>query len=157
MRKTDLLNDLYIPDRPPQWQEIPVELARALAKPVLTPAEARKLRQILAADWLLLRNVYGFKCRQCGAKHAYFTRMCVERPFNRLNALVGLIQEMSQTDEVRARKQTLAVREHLISGMQIGTIDPITPQEAQRLLAAIEAKRGGLIVTTARRPRRRFV
>lgn len=134
LRNSDLLRPV-LPDTPPQWQEVPAELAARLrpARGFLLPEEARLLDRILAADWLLLKNTHGFRCGRCSAVHAYLTAMCQERPFNRLSAIWGLIQERPDDE-----------RDLLISGIGLGTIEPISEAEARKLAWKIRFRGGRL-------------
>lgn len=122
-------------ERPPEWQAVPDEIRRRLvaARGFYLPEEARLLDRILRADWLLLRNAHRFRCGRCNGVHDYFTLQCVERPFNRLSALGGLI-----------RQQPEGTRDLLLDGLSLGAIVPISAAEAERLVWTI-GLRGGLI------------
>lgn len=127
----DLMRPILV-DPPPQWQTIPVELYNQLIpdRKFYLPEEARLLDRILAADWLLLRNSWHFKCGRCNNVHEYFTAACIERPFNRLSAIWGLIKD----------KEAEGYGDLILSGMSLGTIEPITRDEAKRLAWKIAFK-----------------
>jgi hypothetical protein len=118
-----------LPDLPPEWDAIPPEILARLAPRggILTPAQRRELDRIARARWFLIRNEGSWRCRRCGAVHAYLTWGCVERPWNGLNEVVGLLRQ------VEGRDLTL-------SGVRFGTIVPITEVQARALIERMRAR-----------------
>lgn len=129
-----------LPDMPPEWGEVPEEILEMIiprrmtvidgvetnTRGILTPDQARKLDEIAAGRWFLLRNDgptgYRLRCANCGRKHLYFTLACIERPFNGLQQIVGLM-----------RQYDAAKNEVGLDCVRLGTIEPITAKKALKL------------------------
>lgn len=141
---------LVLPDVPPEWDVLPRELLAAIKpqtisqvtdqfgkvhyfRPItcFTPEQTRQIDAILAGRWFLLRNIWSWKCynrktgKGCKQVHRYFTWGCVERPFNGLTEIVGLMKK--EREHARARDLEF-------SGLALGDIVPITPHKAQELI-----------------------
>lgn len=125
----DPLNPILPPDAPPEWAAIPAELLARLAPRggILTPWQRRELDRIARSRWFLIRNEGGYRCRRCRAVHAYLTWGCVERPFNGLNEVVGLLRQAEGRDLT-------------LSGVRFGTIVPISETKARELIERMRAR-----------------
>jgi hypothetical protein len=117
---------------PPQWKGIPPELWEKLnpRRGFLTFQERDMLDRILKSEYLLLQNYWHFRCKQCNNIHEYYTIRCIERPFNRLSAIHGLIKD----------KEAELNGDLILKGISLGTVIPITTDEAQKLIWKIRFK-----------------
>lgn len=143
---------LILPNQPREWETIPPELLAALTPQVIdrvtdqwgkvhyfhpvrcfTPEQTRQIDAIARGRWFLLRNIWRQQCynrktgRGCRQIHDYFTFGCVERPFNGLTEIIGLLRQRSG-------------HEVTFSGMALGDIEPITAEKARALMDAMAAK-----------------
>jgi hypothetical protein len=117
---------LILADTPPEWQALEAE-AIALLRPalgLLTPAQAAQLARVQRSRWFLLRNRgkegYAFRCGRCGAVHEYFTLHCIERPFNGLTQVVGVLT------------QRLGPKDTDFFSVALGAIEPIERDRARQ-------------------------
>jgi hypothetical protein len=130
-----LLSDLQkpiLPDTPPEWRTLPAELYERIkpARGFYLVEEWEQVEKILKSNWLLLQNTHRWRCRECNNIHAYYTKKCIERPFNRLTAIYGFLNEKGHENH----------RQDILRGISLGTIVPITEDEAQRFRWALKFK-----------------
>lgn len=117
--------DPFLKDLPPEWQGIPPELKAHLMprRGILLKEEWEHLERVMRSEWLLLVNYWHFRCKRCNQIHTYYTKGCIEKPFNRLNAIVGLIKD----------KEAELNGDLVLDGISLGTVVPIREADATRL------------------------
>lgn len=139
---------LVIRESPPEWPAIPGELVERLAPtppqpirdqfgkwhyfsqfPMFTPEQKAQLDRIAAGRWFLIRANDRVRCTLCGGKHPYFTRGCVEKPYNGLTEITTAL--------LTVRSASGRVRETEYSAVKLGDIEPIAEIKARRLREAI--------------------
>lgn len=126
-----------LPDQPDVWRALTDEQLRLACETDehgLLTRRAMRVRQAALLDrWYLIRNVHGWRSRN-GRVEAYFTTAGIERPYHGVWGVYGAFRQISQDDEF-ARTLTLEAHE-------IGSIEPISIAQAQRLYDRIRAKVG---------------
>lgn len=138
----------------------------------LTPEDYACLEAIEKSRYFLLR-IDGpagerWRCKRCHAKHAYFTLMCVERPFAGRDAALhgywqhtgaaflrndlppeyraGLrildqrYQELASGHPLTAHSVQIDQRDAGLFSLELGVLEPISPARAAMLAAAINAR-----------------
>jgi len=123
---------LALADVPPEWVTVPPELLERLRPNragIYTPEQAKFMDRIASARHYLLRNEYGFRCRDCNRVHAYLTVGCVERPWHGLSEVYGIIEEY---DPLWENADGTVEAEHRISGYRLGSVVPISARDALR-------------------------
>lgn len=104
-----------------------------------------------------------WKCKECGGKHRYFTRRCVDLPFNgieealtaywqhtgdqvrkhRLDGFLGAVSDLPDLASLHpemARKLGARNGEVAIGGMALGLVEQIAKTHAQMLLDRINSR-----------------
>lgn len=121
-------------------------------KGMMTPEQKALVDSILAGRWFLVRNggvLPRSRCIRCHSyDHTYLTLGCIEKPYNGLGEIVAMIQRETQRGVARVVKIVRGRRQHLdkplmettIDAVEIGAIEPITPQKAAELIDRINAK-----------------
>lgn len=161
-------SDLWLPNPPPEWDTIPLEILERLAPKamrvvrdprtnmptpifstgLLTPEQKAEMDRLAEGRWFLLRNNGPVEsrlvCGRCKRRHEFFTLACIERPFHGLEELVLLQQQTTD-------------REETFDMIRLGTIEPITRVRALRLADAIRAKGEQLYGPPVARIRSRLV
>lgn len=149
MNGTDVRTiDLYapaMPDLPPEWDpgDETLDALREQIRPdprtgLETPAHWRAREQLAGDRWFLLRNIWNWRSGglgRSGAQEPYFTYGGIERPFNGLDDIYGVIQAQLPDDE------------QLAAGLmrdfwRLGAIEPIEPARARWLALRILGKTG---------------
>lgn len=152
------VQQLVLPDRPPQWPDLPPPLRAALNAGggtiwhrsgcvatlrgphdlhyrCVADCPVRLMRETLARRWFLIVNdaVPGYRpeCGRCGVKHQYMTLMCIERPFNGLTEVIAKI-----------RQPRIEGPDRITEGFRLGALVPIKAIEALVLKEKIRAKGG---------------
>lgn len=144
-------------DRPAEWARVPdAVLERLLPSTglrevqgpdgrvhifnthgLLTPGQKAEIDAIARGHWFLIRNDGAWyerlKCGRCGAKHAYFTLACVERPFHGLQQFTLLLSQQAGAAP--------GVLDALLGRyIRPGSIEPITRRKAQQLIGRIRGR-----------------
>lgn len=120
-------------DMPPEWDAVEAELLTKLVPRygIYTPWQYEQLERIAKSRWYLLRNdgpvAAPARCRRCGARHAYYTTACVERPLHGLQDLMAVVRRVVGMDV-------------LIESIPLGTIEPISAGEAAQLWRRIQSR-----------------
>ena len=149
---------VVIPNQPHEWPELPEALVVALraGNGTLWHAEGcravtdesglfvRKrrcapdcpvalFRRVLGQRWFLIRNdsVPGYypHCERCGQVHTYLTLACVERPFNGLTEIYGVLNAAK-----------MAGGDRIVEGFRYGALVPISAADAARYIGRIRDK-----------------
>jgi hypothetical protein len=97
------------------------------------------------------------RCRQCGRKHMYLTRACVEQPFRGLRGALYRYAKVTRDSALTSRLRRLpdlASRHPQMAhslqpdeegedviAFQLGVAEPITEAKAQQLVEALKQRR----------------
>lgn len=151
---------------PSEWAAIPPEIMRLMIpiterrlttptgdvrvvnhEGVLTPQQKKALDEILKGRWFLIRNggvLDPARCGRCRRKHKYLTLGCIEKPYDGLGEIVAFMERQRVIGTIRRRVGRQIVEEHktetVLSAVEYGPIEPITPQQAAHLIDRINAK-----------------
>lgn len=123
-------------DQPDVWPEIDAELLARLVPTggYYTPEQRVELNRIARGQWFLVRNDLRARCASCrqgilpGAVHEYVTTGCIELPFNGLREVSMFYAQHDQHGR-------------LWGSLSMGTIAPISAEDAQVLNERIRARR----------------
>jgi hypothetical protein len=151
--------DVQVPilaENPVGWPEVPARLRQALAagdgmlwhldgctarmegpfirdRRCAPGCPVAAFNALLAGRWFLIRNDatagYRPRCGRCNRVHAFLTLGCVERPFNGLTEIVGMLRDFR-----------VAGRDRVMEGFRFGALVPITATEARRLAGQIRER-----------------
>jgi hypothetical protein len=153
---------------PAEWAAIPHQILEALIplqtqslavpggevrivnfRGILTNAQKRRVDEILASRWFLIKNggvLPPARCTRCGStSHPYLTLGCIEKPYNGLGEIVALVEQQTQRGVARIVKAGRQATEKplydtTLDAVEIGAIVPITPEKAKALIDRINAK-----------------
>lgn len=146
---------VVIPNQPHEWPELPPALVEALRagggtlwhtdrcvavmdesglfvrrRRCSLDCPVALFRRVLASRWFLIRNdsVPGYypTCDNCGRVHTYMTLACVERPFNGLTEIYGVLNDAKLDGQNR-----------VVEGFRYGALVPITAAEAAKYVQRI--------------------
>jgi hypothetical protein len=126
------VRSIVLPENPAEWPVVDAETRQLLTPKngLYTPEQVRLIRQLAARRWFFLKNTgphgEAWRCGRCKQLHDYFTLHCIERPFNGLSHLLGVMRQRIAEDDV-------------FSAVELGMVEPIT---RERALAAYERLKG---------------
>lgn len=129
-----------------EWDQIEDMKQRAQVGNLLTPKDRALIERIAANRWMLMENVFGWRCGRCGIRHDYITTGCIERPMNGADEILYMLHEVTGNDAY--------TEDNVYSMIRAGTIQYISANEAKKLLGEIVDRFGEKFLTTPQRHRR---
>ena len=111
--------------------------ARGEVVRLYTPEDARLLEELRRATYFLVVNGgvdEPARCRNCGRKHAYLTRACVEQPFRGLRGALYRYAKVANDDKLRTALDALPA---------LATRHPYTAHSLQPKMEGNEVGAGG--------------